>query len=319
MGSMSSTNTVDGLEAEIRADLDAQRSLGQIVAAAASVRAAQRRGAGKQGPFVVSSVRARFSNLLLRRGLLPGQFSVARPELAWTPLLGEMTVIEELGDGTLVPVNVAFDSAADVVDDGDVAGEADLVFTIGDRIRLPTISHEIPVTTQSLKYSTMLEADIDTYLSGGVLVRLEDAVAAALAGASGLVEHDFDTDVVTTVRTAIAAAQSAFRELGPGEIVVLMSPIDHAALDLDAIGDVSGWPARIVSSPSITAGTAFASRFKLSTRLYASPVEVTFGHIDKQFIRNRITAMATMEGYAHIAAPTAIVKADLTAGNDDVS
>jgi hypothetical protein len=158
-----------------------------------------------------------------------------------------------------------------------------------------------------------LRADVDVLLAGGVLVKLEDRVAAAMMAAEAdMVAHAFDTDIATTLRTGIARAASAFRELGPGLVTVALSPNDHAELDLADV-DVSEWPCRIVSTPALADGTAYIGRLALAVFVYTSSanVAVTAGSIDSQFIRNKATILAHIEGLAHVAAPSAIVVADL--------
>lgn len=176
---------------------------------------------------------------------------------------------------------------------------------------MPTIGHTIPLTRQALAHNPTLQADVDAYLSGGLLVKLEQAIADALAASTGTVAHAYDTDLATTIRTGVAAAQSAMRELGPGVITVALSPDDHAALDLSGVR-LAQWPAVIISSPALPTGTAYIGRLKLAAQLFANPVQVVMGYASDQFIRNQITARATVDALAHVAAPGAIVKATLT-------
>ncbi|MAT04921.1 MAG: hypothetical protein CL424_07750 [Acidimicrobiaceae bacterium] len=257
-----------------------------------------------------------FRNLVTSPRIGPPTIGLTRPELAATPLLDAITVVPDVESGTIVPVTFDFESAADEVAEGAAAGEADITYDVGELVNLPTITHGTPVTTQALKHNEQLRADIDTLLTGGLLVNLEDAVGEALVASSGVVAHDFDTDVATTIRTGIAAAQSAFRELGPGMVTVALSPTDHATLDL-ADFDLGQWPARIISTPSISSGTAFIGRLGLAVRAYVNEVLLTLGYIDDQFIKNQRMILGSMEGYVHITAPAAIIAADLT--GDDLS
>ena len=67
----------------------------------------------------------------------------------------------------------------------------------------------------------------------GLLTKLEQLIANRLAAvAASMAQQAFTTDRATTIRTAIAKAQTVMRQLGAGPITVALSPLDHAALDL---------------------------------------------------------------------------------------
>lgn len=261
----------------------------------------------------IARANARIRNLLLVDPRTEtNRVSLARPRpMDTTPLLDAIDVVDD-AYGMIQPVTVGFTSAAGVVAEGAASGESTVTYVTGDWEPLVTISHHIPVTKQAVNHIPTLRSDVDRFLAAGVLVQLEDLVADTITAASGLVLHAFNTDVATTIRTAIAAAQSAFVELGPSPVTVVLSPNDHAALDLAGF-DVSLWPAAVVSSPSVPDGFAYVGRFNLAVQLQVSKVLLQIGYIGTQFIENEMTVQATAHAFAHVTAPGAIVKADLTA------
>lgn len=312
---MNSRSQVLDLEDDIRAELGRPRTLADAVVNAAGfakfVAGSRTTQVGASAPVAT----------LLTPELYPARPGVVRQAgRPSTPLLDAIAIVDDVSDGVVDPVTVAFMNAADEHTEGadETKPESTLTYTHGERTKLPTIAHAIPVTTQALRNQRALRADIDGWLAAGLVTKMEARVAATLAAASGTVAHPFDTDVATTIRTGIAAAQRAMPELGPGTITVALSPEDHAEVDLGDV-DLAAWPARIISTPALAPGTAYIGRLGLAVVFYASSVTVALsaGWVDKQFIQNRVTVLGELDGLAHVAAPAAIVKADLTA--DDQS
>jgi hypothetical protein len=257
---------------------------------------------------------APFRNALLTDpGLSSPATAYVRPQPIDAPLLRAVGIIGGDGDlGAVRPVTAAMTNAAAAVDEGDLFAESAVTYTVGEPVQVPGFGHRIPLTRQALRHSEHMRADVDQLLVSGLLGKLETYVGARLAAASGTVAHAFDTDLATTIRTGIAAAQSAFVELGAGEITVALSPLDHAALDLSG-HDLAEWPATIISTPSLPAGTAYISRMGLAVQAHVSAVLVDVGTVMDQFNRNEETIRAYAECYAHVAAPGALVEATLTA------
>ena len=237
--------------------------------------------------------------------------AVPHPGLVDAPLLSAVTGVDDSAL-SVQPIEVAFTNNAAATAEGDALPESVLTYTTGAVQNLETIGHTIPITKQALRHNGTLRADVDGYLSGGLIVKLEKLIADKLAAAAGLGVQAFDTNIATTIRTGIATAQSALRELGPGVVTVALSPLDHAKLDLAGF-DLAQWPATIVSSPALPDGFAYIGRLRLAAALYASPVAVAFGYVSNQFVQNQVTARATVDALAHVGAPGAIIKADLTA------
>jgi len=286
-------------------ELRAHKPAGQIVA---SIPGLNRVFDAKTRPEEVVMARAKIANLLVTDpGLGPTRTSVVHPVLAECPLLGVVTHVDDATEGVVFPVTVSFTTAADVTPEGAAMPESSLVYTPGQPTPMDVVSHSIPLTRQALKHNRGLSADVDTFLSGGLLVRIERLIASTMANGSGILAQAFDTSIAKTLRLAIAKAQGALPELGPGEVVAALSVNDHAALDLSG-ADTSLWPARIVSSPALADGFAYVGRLKPATYLYTGPLLLAVGHIDDQYIRNRVTAKGTIEAFAHLAAPGAIVK-----------
>lgn len=247
-------------------------------------------------------------------GLAPGRAAYVRPMPSDAPLVRAVNVVPSYSGEPITPVTVAFTSAADAVTEGNVIPEATMTYTVGSPVKAPTIAHSVPLTAQAAGHQDTLRADVDGMLAGGLLAKVDQSIAAALLAADGdMVAHAFDTDLATTVRTAIAAAQSAFLELGAGEVTVALSPDDHAALDLAVGAGLAEWPARIVSSPSLPDGVAYVGRMGVAVQLYATDIELAGGFVGDQFIRNRMTVRAAVDALPHVTAPAAIVAATLTA------
>ena len=252
-----------------------------------------------------------FNLLVTSSSIGHSRTAVPHPGLVDAPLLAAVTGVDG-SDLAVTPITVSFTSAAGTTAEGDPSPESTLTYTTGAVRNLEPVAHWIPVSKQALRHNAGLRADVDAFLSGGLIVKLEQRIADELAATAGTVAHPFDTDIATTVRTAIAAAQSAMRELGPGVVTVALSPLDHAALDL-AGHDLSQWPATIVSSPALPTGFAYVGRLRLAASLYATAITVSLGYINDQFGRNAAAILASADALAHVGAPGAIIKADLTA------
>ena len=141
---------------------------------------------------------------------------------------------------------------------------------------------------------------------------VEQLIADRLAAvAASMAQQAFTTDRATTIRTAIAKAQTVMRQLGAGPITVALSPLDHAALDLSG-HRVTDWPATIVSSPALPVGTAYVGRLGLAASLFAAPIDIQVGTINNMFIQNTRAVIAVTEARAHVSAPAAIVRASLS-------
>ncbi|WP_198018503.1 hypothetical protein, partial [Sedimentibacter sp. B4] len=67
-----------------------------------------------------------------------------------------------------------------------------------------------------------------------------------------------------------------------------------------------------VSSPALSDGTAYVGRLGLAAQMFATEVAVTLGYVNTQFVHGELSVLASVQALAHIAAPAAIVKADLT-------
>jgi len=237
----------------------------------------------------------------------------ATPQPFRSGLLDVVDVVDLGENGSVAAFTISATSAADVVAEGALIPEATLVWAPVPGAVPVFVGHYMPATTQALRDRREMRRDIDTLLVSGVAAKIDRRIAAAfLAASASMVAQPYATSLAATLRNAIATAQGAFEELGPGPITAILSPADHARLDLAGV-DVAAWPARIVSSPAFPAGVAYVGRMKLAAQLFSSPVEVSIGTVDDQLIRNGRCILAGVDVFAHIPAPTAIVAADLTA------
>lgn len=302
----------DALPADVLAELTTGRppSLGDMVAAqhAQLAQLADRPGTSAT---IVTAATLR-NALVTDPGLTSPATSIDRPAPVTSPLLDVVNVVPIPVNAAITPITAAFTSAAAVTAEGTAAAEATLTYTSGDAVGADTVAHWIPITRQALRNNTGLAGDVDTFLSGGLVVKLENLLLTALTGASGVVAQAYDTSAATSIRTAMATASTLMRELGGGAVTAMVSPDDLAALDL-AFPDRSEWPGRVIGIPGLPDGFAYVSRFKLSTQLFASPITVTAGTIDSYFVSGKTAILATVEALSHIAVPGAIVKADIAA------
>lgn len=283
-------------------DLGVFGSLGEIVASLPGV---DDLAAGRRVSHIPGTAQIRNVVTSPDVGVTATSFSQSVPAL--TPLLRAVTVIDGV-TGLPHPMRVtASTNAADIVPETTLKPESSLEYA-QETTELDTIATWIPVTRQVLRHNTTLQADINTFLTNAILVRLEQLIVDVLAADSAIAAHPFNTDIATTIRTAVAAAQSAAREIGGNDVTAVLSPNDHARLDLAGL-NLDQWPATIISTSAIPDGTAFVGRLKLGVRLYASSVNLTVGHINQQLIENTQTVRAEIDTCAHVAAPGTIVKA----------
>ena len=237
---------------------------------------------------------------------------VPHPMVPEVPLLAAVPSVDVAPGEGVYPVDVTYASNADVTPEGDSLPESDLTYTMGAGVSLDPVGHWIPITAQALRHNAGLQAEVDQFLSGGLLTKLEQLIANRLAAvAASMAQQAFTTDRATTIRTAIAKAQTVMRQLGAGPITVALSPLDHAALDLSG-HRVTDWPATIVSSPALPVGTAYVGRLGLAASLFAAPIDIQVGTINNMFIQNTRAVIAVTEARAHVSAPAAIVRASLT-------
>jgi len=271
-----------------------------------------------------------FRNALLTDPeLYPVPHKMAPAELEIVDLFAHLNVIED-APKTIQIDRETFTNAAAVYTEGSAESKAEstIVYT-PDEVTLATIAHHIPVTTQALKYNSILRSRINTRLINGVRAKAQAEVAATLLASVALMQQQaWSTDYATTIRKAVTKAMRGIMAIGgSSEIKVLIAPEDHEALDLellDAMVALAGqelaqttrvWRAAVVPVYGLPAGVAFVGDSKqVDFYVGEGGVTVSTGWVDKQFIQNRITLLAEMDAKAAVIGGAALVATDLDAG-----
>lgn len=268
-----------------------------------------------------------FRNALLTDPeLYPVPHKLAPATLDIVDVFGHLNVIDDAPKTVQIDRETFTNNAGVFTEGSDTPKpESTLVYT-PDEVTLATIAHHIPVTTQALKYNSILRSRINTRLVNGVLAKAQAEVVATLLAEQGLMQSQaFDTDIATTLRKALTKAQKGIMQIGgSSEIRVLISPDDHETLDLellDAMVALAGqelqqtsriWRATVVPVFGLTPGTAYVGDTKqIDFYVGSGGVTVSTGWVDKQFIQNRVTFLAEMDAKAAVIGGAALVAVDL--------
>lgn len=208
------------------------------------------------------------------------------------------------------------DPVAQVVAEGAVKPEAAYAPTIREG-SLVKWAHHLPVTEEALQDIPRLRSILEGALVRGVRRAAEAAAAATLTG--GTYEEAEGANLIAAVRYAIAGVQDA--GYTPSHIYV--NPTDYAGLDLEVLAatlngpsqNTRPWGLTYVSSPAITAGTAYvadaASAFLFLDRNVLQ-VKMTDSHAE-EFVSNIYRLLAEARGKTVIQRAAAVVTATVTA------
>jgi hypothetical protein len=269
----------------------------------------------------------KFSDTLLTDpALYPVPHKLAPAELSVIDLFEHLNVIEDSPKTVQIDRETFTNNAAAHTEGSDTAkAESELVYT-PEEVTLATLAHHIPVTTQALKYNSILRSRINNRLINGVRAKAQADVASTLVASTGLMQQQgFDTDLATTIRKAVTKAMRGIMAIGGNtNVKVLISPEDHETLDLellDAMVAMAGqdlaqtstiWRSTVVPVYGLTEGVCFVGDSKqVDFYVGADGVTVSTGWVDKQFIQNRITFLAEMDAKAAVIGGAALVKTDL--------
>lgn len=290
-------------------DILASRTLGEIAVASELLPKFR----NHRGPERFTLARGSF-RAMLTGSMAPTRSVVPMLNPISTPLLDLVTVITDVvGAVTPFEVDTVTNSAAEVAT-GQAKPESTLTIISGEATTMPVIAHQVPILRAHLMHNPALQAMIDTFLTNGLLAEVEQAIVSELIADTGVEDFPFDSDLTTTLRTAVAAAQSAQPELGGGEVSLVLSPGDHAALDLEGL-NLREWPCRIVSSPEVADGTAFAGRLRQAVHVSTSEVIVAAGYVNTQLIENRATLLGEVEALPVVVAPGLVFQIDTNGGS----
>jgi HK97 family phage major capsid protein len=237
-----------------------------------------------------------------------------------TPLLNALTSVQVSNSSVelFIPPNIP---TANNVPEGAQKPEAALspqVLTV----TLQTIAHWVEVTRRAIADESQLRDLLSSSLLKGLYKKAEQDAATAIQG--GTYTAVTGSDLLKAIRVAVATVQSQ----GFDPNAVLINPLDAADLDyiiwglggsVTTTGSLFG--ASIITSPGITAGTAFVGDFTEGAKyLYRGSAQVYVSDSDvgmvaaapvSNFKRNVLTFLAEMDAFTAITQTDAIVKASV--------
>lgn len=198
-----------------------------------------------------------------------------------------------------------------------------------------TIAVWVPATKRALSDVAQLRGIIDQELRDDLNEDLEDEMVdgsgsgehfEGILHTSGVLEQDFDTDILTTARKAVTAV----RTLGRARPTAwLVHPNDAETIDLlkddqgrfyyqgpQAGGVTQLWRYPVVECEACTEGQAILGDFRkavLWDREQAT-IQVSDSHSDF-FIKNLVAVLAELRAAFALIRPSAFIKVDLTSGS----
>lgn len=202
-------------------------------------------------------------------------------------------------------------AAASEVAEGALKPEATMTPTVVSD-SLVTLAHHKGITRQALEDLPQIRSTVENRLRQGLVVALEEMVAAALGAATlPAATVPVGGTLLEAIRVGVGTVQSA----GYGQPnAVLLNPTDWASLDIATIGNAGGasgqsgfWGMRAVAVPSVPAGTAYVGNFATAIQLFTrsnAEVFMTDSHAD-YFVRNIILLLAEIRALATVPDPGA--------------
>jgi hypothetical protein len=186
-------------------------------------------------------------------------------------------------------------------------------------VNLETLPVWTQVTRQALEDVPQLRERIDGKLTRLVLQAAEKRVATAITSAT-LPTAEGGGSLIAGIRNGVAVVQEA----GWSPSVVLLSPADWAAMDVELLGKALGsptvntafWDVRPVAVPGMTAGTVIVADLAQAIERYEKgtgvDVYMTDSHADT-FTSNVITVLAELRDDSVVVDASAAVS--VTAGD----
>jgi HK97 family phage major capsid protein len=231
-----------------------------------------------------------------------------------SPLL-EVVDTQRVSGGVAEWVEVGPDPVAAIVAEGSAKPEAVITFT-PRTAALDTIAHWVQITRQALADAAYVRGLVETKLRRGVLRKIEEEVAAALAAAA------LPTATGATLLGAIRAGVGTVQAAGYTPNAVVLNPADWADLDVTVMGGTLGgptvgqtfWGLRPVAVPSQPAGTATVGDFQSGVSWLdrgVTDVFVTDSHA-AFFISNILVILAEARGKAVVPEPNALCECAAT-------
>lgn len=206
-------------------------------------------------------------------------------------------------------------TGAGVVAETDTKPEAALTPT-ETPVNLQTYAFWKAITRQALEDQPRIRSIVETKLRTGLAQTLEAAAVQTLAGLPApAVGSSFG---VEGIRTAIGALQAK----GYTPTAVVANPADAAALDIDAMSQLSGptapnsyWGLPVLAVPGVTAGTIYVGDWSQAVTWFdrsSASVYMSDSHAD-YFIRNLFVVLAEERSAFALTQPDAAQAVSMTA------
>lgn len=204
-----------------------------------------------------------------------------------------------------------FDSNAAVTAEGTAAPES-FYSTDVVSVTLGKINHFVQASTEAVQDGNALVNVIDGKLKRGLAVKIENDIAAAIAGGT------YATSTEATLVAAIRKAQAQVELTGYAPTTVLLNPADLADLDISFIATNKGavrssdfWGLTAVTSPLVAAGTAYVGDFATGVTVFnrgTATTTLTDAH-EGNFIKGINTILTEARIKAVVTSASAIAKA----------
>ena len=244
------------------------------------------------------------------------QYMVDNPPIA-TPILDAIGFVP-ISTNSVEYVKWVFTNAAAVVAEGTVKPESTFSRTLVPKT-VPTVAHWTELSRQLAEDEVAIANLINSDMRDGVLSKIEDLAAAAIAAAT------FPTvegvDLLSSIRLGLAAVPRGYTANA-----VLLNPADWAELDITVMsGTLVGpnvqqgfWGLTPIASPDVAAGTAIVGDFKRCVKrfnrsevaLYMTDSDVD-GTGQSNFKRNILTLLAEARALVDVVDERGLVECTL--------
>jgi HK97 family phage major capsid protein len=281
------------------------------------------RGAGRSQPATVPGLFESRAAITTGDGLVvPYVFSPVAYTYA-TPL---MSVVGHITTGSNAVEYVRWtpnpQGAATIVPEGQPKPEAVMNATPTSKT-LDTYAHWKGITRQALEDIPQIRSIIENRLKQGIMVALENAVAAALAADAAIppATAPVGGSLTEAIRVGIATVQSAGFATPNAALV---NPQDAAGIDIAMMaGTLNGaslngtlWGIKVIPVPGLAAGTAYVGDFSAGVQIFdrgTTSLYMTDSHGD-MFISNIVLLLAEIRALVAVTEPAAIAECSVAAG-----
>lgn len=261
--------------------------------------------------------RALNTNATLGSGI-PTQYVVENPPID-TPLLDAIGFVP-ITTNSVEYVKWEFTNNAAVVAEGSAKPESLFARTLTPKT-VPTVAHWTELSRQLAEDESAVANAINSDLRDGILSKIEDLAAAAIAGAT-LPTAEADS-LLGSIRVGLATVPRGY-----SANAVILHPTDWADLDLAVMAGANGgpniqqgfWGLTPISSVDMTPGTAIVGDFRRCVKRFnRSNVQVymTDSDVDStgesNFKKNILTVLAEARALVDVVDVRGLVECTVTA------